>query len=105
MRFCLKLDEMHHVSEEEFKSIRWLPTSKRVDQCINAITYNFINKTSPYYLNESFEFSLHCSIGRSNKVSKFKNPFRKTSMGKKLFLILVTLFGTVCLTHLKERIV
>ena len=83
MRFCLKLDEMHYVSEEEFKSIRWLPISKRVDQCINAITYNFINKTSPYYLNESFEFSLHCSIGRSNKVSKFKNPFHKTSMGKK----------------------
>ena len=48
MRFCLKLDKMHHISESEFKLINWLPTSKRVDQCINTTTYNFVNNTSPY---------------------------------------------------------
>ena len=32
---------MHHISKEEFRLINWLPTSKRVDQCINTITYNF----------------------------------------------------------------
>ena len=31
IRFCLKLDKMHHISEEEFRLINWLPTGKRVD--------------------------------------------------------------------------
>ena len=48
---------MHHISEEEFRLINWLPTSKRVDQCINTIAYNLVNKTSPYYLHEIFEFA------------------------------------------------
>ena len=52
IRFCLKLDKMHHISEGEFKLINWVPTSKPVDQCINTITYNFVNNTCPYYLNE-----------------------------------------------------
>ena len=37
-RFCLKLGKMHHISEEEFRLINWLPNSKRVDQCINTIS-------------------------------------------------------------------
>ena len=77
LRFCLKLDKMNHISEEEFKSINWLPTSKRVDQCINTITCKFVNNTCPYYLNEIFEFVPHC------RISKLKNPFRKTNMGQK----------------------
>ena len=31
IRFCLKLDKMHDISEKEFRLINWLPTSKRVD--------------------------------------------------------------------------
>ena len=81
--FCLKLDKMHHISEEEFKWIKWLPTSKRVDQCINTITYNFVNNTCPYYLNDIFEFAPHCSIGTRNNFSKLKNHFRETNMGQK----------------------
>ena len=63
IRFSLKLDKMHNISEEGFRLINWLPTSKRVDQYINTITYNFVNNTYPYYLNEIFEFGPHCSIG------------------------------------------
>ena len=83
IRFCLKLDKMHHISENEFRLINWLPTSKRVDQCINTITYNFVNNTCPYYLNEIFEFAPYCRIGTRNNFSKLKNPFRKTNMGQK----------------------
>ena len=50
IRFCLKLVKTH-ISEEEFRLVNWLPTSKRVDQCISTITYNFVNNTSIYYLN------------------------------------------------------
>ena len=31
IHFRRNLDKMHHTPEEEFKSINWLPTSKRVD--------------------------------------------------------------------------
>ena len=44
----------------KFRLITLLPTSKRTDQFINIITYNFFNKPCPYYLRESFEFAAHC---------------------------------------------
>ena len=83
----------------------WLPTSKRVDQCMNTITYNFVNNTCPYDLNEIFEFPLHCRTGTRNNFSRFTNPFCKTNTGQKKFLTLVPLFGTACLTQLKKQIV
>ena len=83
IRLCLKLDKMHHISEEEFRLINWLPTSKRVDQYMNTITYNFVNNTCPYYLNEIFEFAPLCRIGTRNNFSKLKNYLRKTNMGQK----------------------
>ena len=60
MRSYLKLDKMHHISENKFRLINWLPTSNRVDQRINTIMYNFSNNPCPYYLNEIFEFAQHC---------------------------------------------
>ena len=74
---------MHHISEEDFRLINWLPTSKRVDQCINTITFKFVNNTCPYYLKEIFEFAPHCRIDTRNKFAKLKIPFRKTNMGQK----------------------
>ena len=41
IRFCLKLDKMHHISEEDFRSIYWLPTIKNLNQCINTIRFKF----------------------------------------------------------------
>ena len=106
VHFCLQLDKMHHISEERFRLINWLPTSKRVDQCKNTITYNFVNNTCPYYLNEIFEFVPHCRIGTRNNFSKLKKSFsQKQTWDKKQLLILIPLFGTACLTQLKERIV
>ena len=87
IRLYLKLDKIHHISEEEFKSINWLTTRKRVDQCINTITYNFVDNTCPFYLNEIFEFVPHCSISTRNNFSKLKNPFRKTNMGQKAIFL------------------
>ena len=83
IRFCLRLDKMQHISDEDFRLINWLPTSKRVDQFINTITFKFVNDTCPYYLKEIFEFAPHCRIDTRNKFAKLKIPFRKTNMGKK----------------------
>ena len=54
IRFCLRLNKMHHISEADFWLINWLPTRKRVDQCINNITFKFVNNTCPYYLKNFF---------------------------------------------------
>ena len=36
----------------DFRLINWLPTSKRVNQCINTTTFKFVNSTCPYYLKK-----------------------------------------------------
>ena len=100
---------MHHISEEEFRLINWLPTSKRIDQCINTITYNLVYKTSPYYLHyylhEILNLPPHYRIGTRITFLNLKILFAKQTWVKKQFLILVFLFGTACLTQLKEQIV
>ena len=72
IRFCLRLDKMHHISEEHFKLINWLRTTKRVDKCINTITFKFLSNTCLYYLKEILKFAPHCRIDRRNKFEKFK---------------------------------
>ena len=32
IHICLKLDKMHHISEEDCKTTNWLPTDQRVQQ-------------------------------------------------------------------------
>ena len=81
--FCVRMDKMHHISDEDCRLINWLPTNKRVDQCINNITFKFVNDTCPYYLKEIFEFAPHCRIDTRNKFAKLKIPFRKTNVGQK----------------------
>ena len=78
-KLCLRLDKMHHISEEDFRLINQLPTSKRVDRYINTITFKFVNNTCPYYLKEIL---LIVEYTR-NKFAKLKIPFRKTNMGQK----------------------
>ena len=79
---------MHRISEEDFRLINWLPTSKRVDQCINIITLKFINNTCPYCLKEIFGFAPHCGIDTRIKFAKLKIPFPKTNMGQKAILFI-----------------
>ena len=74
---------MHHISEEDFRLINWSSTSKRVYQCINTVTFKFVNNTFPYYLKEVFEFAPYCRIDKRNKFDKLKIPFCKTNMGQK----------------------
>ena len=47
IRFCLRLGKMQHISLAEFRLINWLSTKERVDQCINAISFTFVNKNCP----------------------------------------------------------
>ena len=47
IRFCLKLDKMHHISEEDFKTINWLPVDQRVQQRLNVTVFKYVNKMHP----------------------------------------------------------
>ena len=81
--FCLRLNNMQHISLAEFRSINWLPTKERFHQCVNAITFKFVNENCPFYLNEIFEFAPQCRIDTRNSFSKLNHPFRKTNTGQK----------------------
>ena len=50
--------------------------------------YTFLNNTFPFYLNEIFEFTPHCSIGTRNNVLNLNTLFIK-QIWEKLFLVLV----------------
>ena len=89
IRFYLKLDKMHHIFDEVFRSTNWLPTSKRVNQCVNTITFEFVNNTCLYYLKENIEFTPHCRIDARSKFAKFKILFRKTNIGQKAISFVV----------------
>ena len=82
IRFCLKLDKMPDISRKEFRLINWLHVNKRVDQCINTITYNFVNSTY-FYISEWNFWIRHTLQDIQYNYSKLKNPFCKTNMGQK----------------------
>ena len=54
---------------------------KRVHQCINVITFKFVNNACPRYLNEVYEYDPQCRIESRSNFAKLKVPFRKTNMG------------------------
>ena len=47
IRFYLKLDKMYHISEEDFKTINWLPMDQRVQQSLNVTFLKYVNKACP----------------------------------------------------------
>ena len=55
VRFCLNLDKMVHISENEFKLLDWLPISNRINQCILSTIFEFVNDMGSNYLNEVFQ--------------------------------------------------
>ena len=71
IRFCLRLEGIHHICQEDFKSINWLSTTKRVNQCIKIITLKFINNICHYYLKETFAFAPYCRIDARNNTAKY----------------------------------
>ena len=50
VRFCLNLDKMAHISQNEFEKLNWLPISDRINQCILSTTFKFVSDRGPNYL-------------------------------------------------------
>ena len=55
MRFCLRLDKLKHISNEEFEHLNWLPVTYRFKQCVISIVFKYFNEQCPNYLNEVFD--------------------------------------------------
>ena len=54
IRFVLKMDPRSHVGANEFKSIGWLPVSRRVDQIILNHVFEIKCGQSAQYMAEHF---------------------------------------------------
>ena len=54
---------------------------QRVQQSLNVTVFKYVNKASPYYMKEVFEYASQGRISSRNNCAKLKIPFRKTTMG------------------------
>ena len=82
IRYCLNLDNKAHVGTNEFLKINWLPTKKRVEQCICVNVFKFFNQMSPQYIAEIFHPS--SSVHNTRRATqKLDLPFRKSCIGQK----------------------
>ena len=52
VQFCLTLDKMAHVSQNEFGKSNWFPLSDRINHSVLSTTFKFANDIGPNYLNE-----------------------------------------------------
>ena len=68
IRVSLKLDKMHHSSEEDFKTIDWLPVDQRV----------YANNVCPYYMKEVFEHASQIRISSRNNYARDLKFLSKT---------------------------
>ena len=86
IRFVLKLDPRSHIGSDEFKSLGWLPVSKRVDQIILNHIFRIKSGTSPDYMGEHFipASSVHNYSTRFRENGNFLYPKVK-GFGRKSF--------------------
>ena len=96
VRFCLNLDKMAHISQNEFDILNWLPISDRISQCILSTTFKFFNGMGPNYLNEVFQWAAESNRILRNDYLKLKHPFRKATAGQNSLSFLDPSKGTNC---------
>ena len=78
MRFCLRLDQLKHISHEEFERLNWLTVTYRFKQYVISIVFKYFNRQYPNYLND---VTTESNFQLRNRFQKLKCPFRKTNNG------------------------
>ena len=98
IRFVLKMDPRSHVDANEFKSIGWLPASRRVDQIILNHVFKIKSGQSAQYMAENFiqASSLHSYGTRFSKSGNFSIPKVKV-LARNLLLTMDASCGITCL--------
>ena len=82
IRFCLNLDKIAHISQNEFEKLNWLPISNRINQCILSTTVKFVNDIGLNYLNEVFQWATESNRTLRNDYLKLKHRFQKRATGQ-----------------------
>ena len=81
IRFCLNLSNRAHIGINEFKTVNWLPTKERSEQCTAAKVFNFFDNAAPSYMSEMFLPVCQSRVTRRSK-NKLIQPFRKSKTGQ-----------------------
>ena len=81
IKFCLNPNSRAHIGVKEFKTVHWLPTKERFEQCTAAKVFKFFDDAAPPYMLEMF---LPVSQSRVTLKSKKEliQPFRKSNAGQ-----------------------
>ena len=82
MRFCLQLDKLKHIPNDEFERLNWIPVTYRFKQCVNTIFLKYFNEQCPNYLNEGFGVTIENNFQLRGSFQELKCPFRKTNTGQ-----------------------
>ena len=104
IHFYLKLDKMHYISEEDFKTINWLPIDQRAQQNLNVTVFKYVTNAYPYYKKEFFGYASQGRINSRNNYAWIKVPFRKTTMEQKSLSYIGPQFWKNCQVQRKETL-
>ena len=76
IRFIFQMDPRSHVGADTFRSLRWLPVSKRVEQIILNHVFKVKSGLSPEYMSEQFipASSVHTYSTRFRETGSFSIP-------------------------------
>ena len=104
IRFVLKMDPRSHIRANEFKSLGWLPVSRRVDQIILNHVFKIKSGQSAQYMTENLiqASSLHSYGTRFRESGNFTIPKVK-SFGKKYFVYNGCILWNDLPSHIKEK--
>jgi len=83
IRFCLNMGGRDRIGVQEFKTINWLPTKERFEQCLLVNIYKFFNKLAPKYFVEMFYPSEQSQITRFS-FQKLILPRKTTNRGLRM---------------------
>ena len=82
VRFCLNLDKMTYMSQNEFERLNWHPITDIINQCVLSTTSKFVNDIGINYLNKVLQWATESNRTLRNDYRKLKHPFRKTAAGQ-----------------------
>ena len=80
--FCLSLDNLDHISQNEFENLKWLPICDRINICAPSTTSKFVKDIGSNYLNQVFQWATERDRTLRNAYRKLKHPIRKTTVGQ-----------------------
>lgn len=71
-----------HIGIKDFKTINWLPTRERFQQCVCVGAYKFCNNSAPFYMSDVYKLANNTHNTRRSAHGLYQ-PAKNTNFGKK----------------------